>query len=135
MARTNSTQRNDEISVKPSGSAGSPQAGQSDAVHELIVHAARIQLASITAASRFFAGWVQSADRYAQAISAELLGRVQGETASGELIGRLAAVSSTHLREVMALPSVAVDHFNSELTKTLKPRRRRRKDPSRRMAA
>jgi hypothetical protein len=135
MIRTASTRRNDESSLKPSGSSGSPQPGQSDALHELIVHAARIQLASITAASRFFAGWVQSADRFTQAISAELLGRVQGETVSGELIDRLALVSSTHLREVTALPSVAVDHFNSELTKAAKPRGRRRKGAGRRVAA
>jgi hypothetical protein len=135
MVRTASTQRNDESSVKPSGSRGSPQAGHSDAVHGLIVHAARIQLASITAASRFFADWVQSADRYTQAISAELLGRAQGETGPGELIGRLAVVSSTHLREVTALPSVAVSHFNSELAKTMKPRKRTRKHARRRVAA
>jgi hypothetical protein len=104
-------------------------------VRELIVHATRIQHASITAASTLFAGWVQSADRYTQAISAELLGRVQGETASRELIGRLAVVSSTHLREVTALPGMAVGHFNGELTKTAKPRRRMRKGASRRVAA
>jgi hypothetical protein len=121
MARTASTQRND-TSSRP------VQAGQPDAVRELVVHAARIELASITVASKLFAGWAQSADRYAQAISAELLGRVQGETASRELVRRLAVVSSTHLREVTALPSVAVTHFNSELTKTVKPRKRARRD-------
>jgi len=128
MARTASTERNGE------GASPAP-AEHADAVRELVVHAARIELASITAASKLFAGWAQSADRYAQAISAELLGRVQGETARGELVRRLAVVSSTHLREVTALPSVAVSHFNSELTKTVKPRKRARRGAPGRAAA
>jgi len=119
MARTASTQASDTSSTPV-------QAGQPDAVRELVVHVARIELASITAAGKLFAGWAQSADRYAQAISAELLGRVQGETASRELVRRLAVVSSTHLREVTALPSVAVNHFNRELSKTVKSPKRAR---------
>ena len=55
---------------------------QNDAVRDLVAHAARIQLASLTAASKFLAGWAQAADRYAQAVSDELLGRIRGETAS-----------------------------------------------------
>ena len=97
---------------------------QNDAVRDLIAHAARIQLASLTAASKFLAGWAQAADRYAQAVSDELLGRIRGETASGELLARLASASSQHLREVTTLPSNAVNHFNKELTR--KPRKRRR---------
>jgi hypothetical protein len=135
MTKTASTRRNDESSVKPSRSPSSPQAGHSDAVRELVVFAARIQLATITAAGRFLTGWVQSADRYAQAISDELLGRVHGETDSSELIGRLAAASSVHLREVTALPSVAVSHFDSQLTKTVRPRKRAGQDARRRVAA
>ena len=96
------------------------------AVREVLVHAARIQLASVTAFSRFFAGWAQSADRYAQALSDELLDRVQGQTASSELIGRLAVVSSLHLRELTALPTAAVGHFNNQLTKPASAQKRTR---------
>jgi hypothetical protein len=110
MATTPSTRRND-----------------SDAMRELITHGARIQLASITAASKFFAGWAQSTDRYLQAISTELLGRLHGETASNELVGRLATVSNQHLRDVTALPKAAVNHFNKELAQTPTPRKRARK--------
>ena len=98
---------------------------QNDAVRDLVAHAARIQLASLTAASKFLAGWAQAADRYAQAISDELLGRIRGETTSGELLGRLASTSSQHLRELTTIPNDAVHHFNTELTK--KPRRRTRR--------
>ena len=105
---------------------GARQETHTDAVRELITHGARIQLASITATSKFFAGWAQSADRYVQAISAELLGRVQGETASSELVGRLATVSNQHLHDVTALPKAAVNHFNKELAQA-QPRKRARK--------
>jgi hypothetical protein len=47
-------------------------------------------------------------------------------------IGRLATVSSRHLREVTALPTEAVTHFHSELTKATKPRTRRRQHSRRR---
>ena len=100
-----------------------PRQRHADGVREVFIHAARIQLASITAAGRFFAGWAQAADRYAQTVSDELLGRVQGETDSSQLLGRLAAATGTHLREVTALPSGAVRHFDSELARTAKPRR------------
>jgi hypothetical protein len=127
MATTASTRTNDKNSVKPSGGTQAAQATSSDAVRELIAHGARIQLASITAASKFFADWAQSADRYAQAISNELLGRLHGESDSSELVGRLATLSNEHLREVTALPNAAVSHFTEELTKTPKPRERTRK--------
>jgi hypothetical protein len=103
---------------------GSVEDGYADSVRELAVHAARIQLAAVTAASRFAAGWAQSADRFAQTVSSELLGRVHGEIASSALVGRLVEATGAHLREVTALPSVAVDHFNNQVSKP--PRRRTR---------
>ena len=126
MATTAMTRRSAETSAQPRRGSSVAQGKQVNAVREVIVHAARIQLASITSLSRFVAGWVQSADRYAQAISDELLGRVHGETASSELVGRLAAASSLHLREVTELPTLAVRHFNNELTKPAKSRKRTR---------
>jgi len=84
---------------------------------ELVLHATRVQLATVTSLSRFVVGWAESADRYAQAVSNELLSRAHGETESHELVGRLATVSSTHLREVTALPTEVVSHFNNELAR------------------
>jgi hypothetical protein len=127
MATTASTRTNDKNSVKPTGGTRDAQATDSDAVRELIAHGARIQLASITTASKFFVGWAESADRYAQAISDELLGRLHGETASSELVGRLAPPSNQHLRDVTALPNAAVSHFTEELAKTPTARKRTRK--------
>ena len=132
MTATASTRRNDKTPASPSVSPSIAEDRRANAVREVLVHAARIQLASITAASRFFAGWAQSAERYTQALSDELLDRVHGETAPSELIGRLASVSSLHLRELTALPNAAVSHFNNQLTKPAKTRKRTRRAVPRR---
>jgi hypothetical protein len=127
MATTTPTQRKQHATTANGGRQASADM-HTDAVRELIAHGARIQLASLTAASKLFAGWAQAADRYAQAVSDELLGRVQGGTTTAELVARLAAVSSEHLHQVTALPNDAVEHFNSELrTKPKLPRERARR--------
>jgi hypothetical protein len=127
MATTASTRTNRKNSGESTGGTQAVHATHSDAVRELVAHGARIQLASITTASKFIVGWAQSADRYAQAISNELLGRLHGEAASSELVGRLATLSNQHLRDVTALSNAAVSHFTEELAKTPKPRKRTRK--------
>ena len=99
----------------------------SEALHELFLHATRVQLATVTSISKFVVGWAQSADRYAQAVSDELLSRADGQTESHELVGRLATVSSAHLREVTALPTEVVSHFNSELARREEAEPRKRK--------
>ena len=123
MATTTSKRTSDKASTQTRGSATS-NGRHPDAVRELLVHATRVQLATLTSVSKFFVGWTQSADRYAQAVSDELLSRADGKTAKHELLGRLATVSSRHLREVTALPTDVVSHFNSELTKQAKPPQR-----------
>jgi hypothetical protein len=89
---------------------------QTERPRDVMLHVAGIQLASIAAASRFFAGWAQSADRYVQAVGGEVRARVHGQTDSAELAAGLATVTTEHLRELTALPNVAVRHFNRELT-------------------
>ena len=121
MATTSSKRTSDKVSPPTEGS--SPEnGGHSDAVRELFVYATRVQLATLTSLSKFVVGWAQAADRYAQAISDELLGRAPGETASREIVGRLATVSSRHLRDLTDLPTYAVNHFNSELVRRPQPR-------------
>jgi hypothetical protein len=123
MATTASKRTSDKPSTQTRGRSSS-NGRHSDAVRELLVHATRVQLATLTSVSKFFVGLTQAADHYAQAVSDELLSRVRGETAPHELVGRLATVSNRHLREVTALPTDVVNHFNSELTKQTKPRQR-----------
>ena len=121
----------DKTSTEVAGRSTS-KARHSEAVRELLVHATRVQLATLTSVSKLFVGWTQSVDRYAQAVSDELLSRAHGETAPHELLGRLATVSSRHLREVTTLPTDVVSHFNSELAKPTEPRQRQ---PRRRQAS
>ena len=95
-----------------------------DAVISVARHAARIQIAAVTTIGKLAATWAHAADHYAQAVADELLRRVEGETASTELVVRLAAATSSHFRDVTALPNVAVTHFSSELARTATSRRR-----------
>jgi hypothetical protein len=83
----------------------------------LVRRGARIQIAACTTAAKTFTQWAQSADRLAQAVGDELLRRVNGETDSAELAARLTAASSTHLRELSALPRAAADHFDTRLAR------------------
>jgi hypothetical protein len=119
MATATSKRTSDTASTRGGGRSSS-DARHSEAVRELLVHVTHVQLATLTSVSKFVVGWTQSADRYAQAVSDELLSRAHGKTAQHELLGRLATVSSRHLREVTALPTDVVSHFNSELTKQAK---------------
>jgi hypothetical protein len=134
MTTATSKRPSDKTPAQESGSSATSNGKHSDAVRELLVHATRVQLATLTSVSKFFVGWTESADRYAQAVSDELLSRAHGETASHELLGRLARASTRHLREVTALPTDAVSHFNTELTKQTK-RRSRQRQPARRQSA
>jgi hypothetical protein len=121
--------KSDKTSTQ-AGESSTSNGRHSDAVRELFVHATRVQLATLTSLSKFVVGWAQSADRYAQAISDELLGGAADETVPRELVGRLAVISRRHLREITGLPTEAVSHFNSELAK-----RAEQRQPARRRAA
>jgi hypothetical protein len=87
------------------------------AVASVALHTARIEIAAATALGKLVAGWAHAADRYAQEVGDALLRRVAGETASSELVVRLAAATSSHLRDVTGLPNVAVAHFSGELAR------------------
>lgn len=123
MATTSSKRTSGKASA-PTGGSSPANSGNSDAVRALVIHASCVQLAALTSLSKFVAGWAQAADRYVQAISDELLGSGDDETESRELFGRLAVVSSRHLRELTDLPTDAVSHFNSELAR--RPQQRQR---------
>lgn len=86
------------------------------AVLALVRSTARIQIAAGTAA-KTLTEWAQTADRFAQAVGDELLCRVNGETDSSELVARITSASSTHLRELTALPRAAADHFDARLAR------------------
>jgi hypothetical protein len=100
---------------KPSGKKPHPK--QSDPVREILVETARTQLAAVTAATTFWAGWAEVAHTYAQRLSDEL---ARLETEGGEpddLLGRVSDMTREYLRDITELPSKSVKHFNSELEK------------------
>ena len=134
MATRASSRTKSALSNQPGGGPDKVPAGGSSAVRDVVVHATRLELAALTSATKLVAAWAQSADRYVQAVSDELIRRVHGETPPGELVARLAVVSGTHLHEVSALPADAVSHFTDELTSMATPRTRRRQRAPRRPA-
>jgi hypothetical protein len=104
---------------------------------ELLAHPNVVPIVSLTAFGKLFAGWAESADRYAQAVSDEFVSRAHHGTNVDELLERLAAISKQHFKELSALPKDVVEHFRRELTRQTnarpsrapsggrKPRRRR----------
>jgi hypothetical protein len=84
---------------------------------------ARIQIAASTAAAKAVAGWAEAADRFAQTVGDEVLRRVDGKSDSPELIRRLTAATSAHLRDLSTLPRTATDHFDAQLARVPTTRR------------
>jgi hypothetical protein len=111
MASTRSTTRQRRTRREP------PAETPKSALAELARRSARIEIAACTAAVKTLAGWAQAADRLAQTVGDELLRRVDGESDSPELVARLTAATSSHLRELATLPRAATDHFDARLAR------------------
>jgi len=103
----------DRSSMQDGTSAGDgSEAGPRDALAALARHGANLQVAALVAAGQAARGWAQATDRLTQAVGHELLRRIDGETNSSDLIVGVAAATNTHLHELAALPSTAVDSFD-----------------------
>jgi len=89
----------------------------SSAFAELARRSARVEIAACTAAARMLVGWAQAADRLAQTVGEELFRRLEGESDSPELVARVTAATSSHLRELATLPRTATDHFDARLAR------------------
>ena len=74
-----------------------------------------IEIAAFTAAAAALTVWAQATDRLAQTVGDELLRRIEGDSDSPELVARVSAATSSHLRELAALPRAAADHFDARL--------------------
>ena len=96
----------------------------SDQVRDILVEAARTQLAAVTAVTRFWAGWAEVADKYAVGVSDELAKLDSGED-QGDLVGRLTDLTRQYVREITELPSESVKRFNIELESIGKPKPKR----------
>jgi hypothetical protein len=76
-----------------------------------------MQIAGGAAAAMSFAGWAQAVDRFAQVVGDELQRRIDGETDSTELVVRIRRATSSHIRELSALPRAAADHFDTRFAR------------------
>jgi hypothetical protein len=105
----------------PSTSASSKQGDQ---LRGVLVDAARTQLAAVTAGIKFWAGWVESADKYTRALNDELA-KLEETGESSDIVGRISDLTREYLRNMTQLPSAAVKEFNSQLETIGKPKAKR----------
>lgn len=87
---------------------------------------ARIQIAGCTAAAKTFTGWAEAVDRLAQTVGVELLRRIDGKSDSPELVACLTTATTSHFRELAALPRTAANHFDARLGRAPSTARRSR---------
>jgi hypothetical protein len=109
-------------SSSKAGAASAPKQG--DQVRDVLVEAARTELAAVSAVVKFWAAWVESADKYTRALDTELA-RVEQTGESNELVGRISDLTREYLRNLTQLPSAAVKEFNSRLDSIGKPKPKR----------
>lgn len=107
--------------------ADKTSATTSEELPNIMVEVARTQLAAVTAALKFWGGWVESAEKYAQKVSAELEKMTGTGAVPQGLVGQMTDYSREYLREIVTLPNVAIEHFASELEKISKPATKRRR--------
>jgi hypothetical protein len=83
----------------------------------IVMELARTELAAVGSALKFWGDWVASADKYTQQLRTELDKADKGGPSSQQFVGKLADLTRQYLREVVALPAAAVEHFNNEVEK------------------
>lgn len=86
-------------------------------LRNIVMELARTELAAVGSALKFWGDWVASADKYTQQLRAELDRADQGGASSQQFVGKLTDLTREYLREVVALPAAAVEHFNGEIEK------------------
>lgn len=92
-----------------------PAPPKGDAVRDVLVEAARTQLAAVSAVTTFWAGWAERANTYAKAVSDELATLDAADGDPGELVGRITDLTRQYVRDLTELPTLSVQHFNSQL--------------------
>ena len=92
-----------------------PEPPKGDAVRDVLVEAARTQLAAVSAVTTFLAGWAERANVYAKAVGDELAALEASDGDPSELVGRISDLTRQYLRDLTELPTLSVQHFNSQL--------------------
>ena len=95
-------------------------AKDAEELRTVVIELARTELAAVTAALKFWGGWIESATKYAQRLNSELTQVGEGAADSQKLVGRLTDFGREYVREVIALPAAAMEHFASEVERISK---------------
>jgi hypothetical protein len=101
-------------STRAGAAAPKKAATQGDQLRDVLVEAARTELAAVSAGVKFWGAWAQSVDTYTRALDDELA-RLEQVGDSANLVGRISDLTRAYLRDVSQLPSTAVKEFNSRL--------------------
>lgn len=94
----------------------------SQEVQKLFIETARVQLAAVSAAVKFWASWAESAEKYTQALSGELARLSEKEIKTSEIIARTADLTREYVRNLTELPNAALHRFSSEIEKMGSPK-------------
>ncbi len=100
---------------------------QSEAIREIMLETARVQLAGLTAGIEFWSAWVQRTAKFAQEANKSLLAASEKKESADQMVARLIDSNREYLRQVTELPDLAVARFNSEVGKSSPSRARRRR--------
>jgi pyridoxal biosynthesis lyase PdxS len=98
---------------------------QSEAIREIMLETARVQLAGLTAGIEFWSGWVQRTARFAQEASKSLQAATEKKESTDQMLARLIDSNRAYLRQVTELPDLAVARFKAEVGKSTPSRAKR----------
>jgi hypothetical protein len=100
---------------------------QSEAIREIMLETARVQLAGLTAGIEFWSGWVERTARFAQEANKSLLVATEKKESADQMVARFVDSNREYLRQVTELPNLAVARFNAEVRKSAPSRAKRKR--------
>lgn len=90
---------------------------QNQQIRDVMVEAAKIQLASLTATVKFWSSWAEATSKFSESISQELSQIADRVTVSNDDLVRFADLNREYLRALSELPNAVATQFNSDLVK------------------
>ena len=90
---------------------------QNKQIRDVMVEAAQIQLASLTATVKFWSSWAEATSKFSQSISQELAQLADRVTVSNDDLVRFADLNREYLRALSELPNTVATQFNGDLEK------------------
>lgn len=90
---------------------------QNTQIRDVMVEAAQIQLASLTATVKFWSSWAEATSKFSQSISQELSQIADRVTVSNDDLVRFADLNREYLRALSELPNTVATQFNADLEK------------------